>query len=471
MRGVLEADVYDRGNVRMAQILGSDIAMAHWRGLFTAHPRRSVSITTRLLYSLMVKEGLMWPGLRGGGLWTGARRGRIAIEVIGVDPRLRDLWLPVANRIGCERCVLVLSHGALRSGVPAEFPVVVFDDMKGDWPHCRRWIVKRIPRWLRELKGLCSDGHLATTAHLELTSIVVHQVIRLAKALRLANVVSACAFLSLWDQGNIGAPLCAAFGACGVPTYTMVHGAIGSLSMAEFVPLVADYVFVWGETQEELFRKSGVSEDRIIRVGYQRGRRVLPSAESCAKIIEGLELAGTGPLVTIAFTTLRHDEREVWASAVRRLNKALPEGRFLCRLHPSSVIAEFAGLLPQGRRLRLAQSRAASVAATLAISDAVIVDSSTFGFEALLHGKIVGILDCYDTAKPQDVMFDAIVAGAVLYDRSPESLAAQPRRTWTDPAARNALLKRAAEFTARYVVDQGEAATERIASVLLSRLG
>jgi hypothetical protein len=98
----------------------------------------------------------------------------------------------------------------------------------------------------------------------------------------------------------------------------------------------------------------------------------------------------------------------------------------------------------------------------------VVVDSSTFGFDALLRGKPVAVLDPYAAPAFQEVMSDVVAAKGALYSRSPHGLSEQIRTVLRDSGERAALQHEAEAFISRYVSALGDEATERIVSHLLS---
>jgi hypothetical protein len=102
----------------------------------------------------------------------------------------------------------------------------------------------------------------------------------------------------------------------------------------------------------------------------------------------------------------------------------------------------------------------------LAASDAVVVDSSTLGFDAILRGKLVGVLDPYPTPKVQDAMRDALDWGAAIYSKAPETLAQDLKKLCQDEERRVALSLKARAFAEHYVCAYGEQAARRIVEVI-----
>ena len=380
---------------------------------------------------------------------------------------MSGLWYPIAKLLGPRDCTLLLRRRSLAASVPAGFVVAAADDVKVDWAPYRRWVRRRLRRWKDGLRKTALQHGLTPAAPDLLLALLVSQVYRLGQAKALARSLSPRAFLSIWDHGSLAGPLCSVLAARGVPTYTMVHGAIGAESMAEFAPLVADTVLVWGEYQRALFRNAGVADSRIKLVGSQRLARPSDVGPGATTVKEsGHARHARLKVIMIGFTVLRTTDRMAWIEAVKRLVMSMPESRFILRLHPSNRALDYAPHFRTVPGVEVQEAGEASLEEALAASDAVVVDSSTLGFDALIQGKVVAVLDPYATPKVQDVMRDALDFGAAIYARSPEALAHDLNELSKDQSRTDELLRRARAFCDRYVCAYGDEAARRIVEVL-----
>jgi hypothetical protein len=245
--------------------------------------------------------------------------------------------------------------------------------------------------------------------------------------------------------------------------------------MADFTPLVARKVLVWGDVQRGLFRASGVPDESIHAVGCQR----LPEERPCAREdrrekLALLGLAGEGPMVLVGMTVLRTTQREAWLTALGSLISAMPGTRFLIRLHPSNRRQQFPGLYAGETGVRVIESGELSLEESIALADMVLVDTSTLGFDALCFGRPVAVLFPYPFCRAEDVLHEAVDRGAALYAEDPLEMASLITSFWKDAAERLMQAEKARRFVESYVASRGDASARLVARAVLEsspRLG
>ena len=468
MRAVQQAVAGDVcAQVPLGQILGSSIWLDWRAGHLTDLAHSQLRVGMYIMYNLWVRES--FKALRGRcrRVPLGLPGGCIAIEVLSNEPRIRRFWEPIARRLGAAQCILVLGERELRTVMPGDFECVVTGDLPIDWGECRSWFLSHYRKWLKGMSKVCAEFDLAPRVRWRLTAHLLTQIRELAEAHALARLLKPKAFLTTFDQNDTGAPLCSAMRSQGVPTYTLVHGALGRQNLPYLAPLNADQVLVWGEMQRDLFLLADVPESRIKIVGCQSfALNSLPGEVRCRELRKRIQFGDREAIVLVGFTMLNPSERAIWAHAVRRLAAALPEASLLCRLHPSDRRSNYLDSLPDGPRFRVMEAATLTLEESLALADVVVVDSSGFGFDALVHGKQVAVLDPYTSAQHQCVMVEVLEAGAALYSRDPASLADQIRNLWSDPGARRELQEPASRFIRKYVSAFGDEAAENIVNLL-----
>jgi hypothetical protein len=453
--------------IPLASVLGAEFTTYWWAGYLTDRALASSSAWLQLAYQIWGRAVQEPFKPKSTAIATRVSQQRIAIEVDGTDPKVSGFWYPVAKLLGPGKCILVLRSRRLAAAIPEGFTAVAADDVRVQWSPHRHWVRKRLGRWKEGLRKISTEHRLAPSAPVCLLALLVSQVYRLAQAKALARSLGPRAFLSTWDHGSLAGPLCAVLSRQGVPTFTMIHGAIGLESMEEFAPLVADTVLVWGDYQRGLFTGAGVAASRIRRVGLQRMKRPLASRSESSPVSDGGQALDTGlRVILVGFTVLRTTDRAIWIDAVKRLVMSMPDSRFILRLHPSSKAPEYVPHFMNVPRVEVQEARQVSLEDVLAESDAVVVDSSTLGFDALLQGKLVAVLDPYPTPKVQDVMRDALEWEAAIYSKTPLGLAQVLKEYSQDQERRAKLLQKAKAFSGHYVSAYGEEAARRIVEVI-----
>ena len=468
VRRVVADDVF-RG-VPVALAVHSNLCLLHRHGKLKSPACKPASALSALLRALAHPRG--WPGLRK----PPARRdlvrwqGRVLVAGLHPHDHWRRLWQTLAEALGPERCLLVAAGRSLLKQPPHELPRVAVTDFPPDWWPTRAWVLRRLNRWLRGLRAVCAEFEFDPAARWRLAAELVSQVNRLAALLHLQESLRPRSAMVVWDRWSDGADLCAALGVRGVPTFTCVHGAFGRQNRDWFTPLAAKYVFTWGEIQTELLRDAGVPAERLLPVGVfapRPTRRALPGEER-AERLRLLGLATDKPLLVVGLTCPTAGLFPVWAGILQELDRRLPRFAILARLHPSNRRQSFASLLEEHPRLRLADDRDLTCAQTLELADAVLVDSSSFGFDALqLHLPVV-VLAPPDGSGLLTVLREALLAGAALPARDVAAAAGVLERLFADPALRRDQVVRAAAFVDRYVCAFGSEALARATAALLN---
>mgnify|MGYP000439318387 CR=1 FL=1 len=468
VRRVVADDVFQ--GVPLALTVHSFLVLLHRHGKLKGPGCQPASALGALLRALAHPHG--WVGVRKPPARRDLARWQDRVLVAGLNPqdRSRRLWQSLAEALGPERCLLVAAGRSLLRHPPHELPRVAATDFPPDWWVTRAWVLAPLNRWLRGLKAVCAEFEFDPAARWRLAAELVSQVNRLAALLHLQQSLRPRSAVVMWDREPHGAALCAALGVRGVPTFTCVHGAFGRQNRDWFTPLAARYVFTWGEIQTELLCQAGVAAKRLLPVGVfaPRPTRRALSIEERAERLHSLGLATDKPVLVVGLTCLTAGLFPVWAGILQELHRRLPGFAILARLHPSNHRKSFAGLLEEHSRLRLVDDRTLSCAQTLELADAVLVDGSSFGFDALqLHLPVV-VLAPPDGSGLLAVLREALLAGAALPAQDVSVAAEVLERLLSVPSVRQEQAARAAAFVDRYVCAYGTEALSGATAALLN---
>lgn len=466
LRRVVQGDVWE--GVPLASAVHWFVTILRRHGKLTPAQCRPGAALADLAQALAQPHSWL-PAFKGRASCAPAQgRDRIWIPAGGHQDRSVRLWEPPARALGAGACLVVAVGRSQRNHLPSGLPYVILNEQPAAWLATRQWVLARLGRWLRELAGLCAEMGFAAAARWRLAAQLVAQVGKVGQVLRLQQRYSPRAAVVNWDRAPVGAALCAVLASRGIPTFTLVHGAFGAQNHVAFLPLAAQYVLTWGEVQAGLLRRAGVPAERLIPVGVcdpRPTRELFDPAERDRRLAQ-LGAAPGQPVVVVGLTCLPASERPLWAKVLTELHHRLPGPVILARLHPSNRREDFAGLLEESPRLRLVDDRMISARDTLALADAVVVDSSSFGFDALQRGIPVVVLEPPDGSGYLSVMLEATEAGAALYARDTGELVAHLRTLLTDAVVRGRLLERARAFEARYVHAYGQEALDRLKAVI-----
>lgn len=204
--------------------------------------------------------------------------------------------------------------------------------------------------------------------------------------------------LTDFDRHNYCRPLVWAAKRHGVPTMTLVHGTPNEIN---YVPVLADWVGVWGAAQDEWFRRHSPGTARAVI-----GR---PEAEEFQR--------PAGPLRRVILCHSMEELSDAEAGSLRRLISELRDRGVACevRLHPKvrhqkglgswETVAELAD------RTELAEG---DLFAKLKPGDGVVAVTSSAVIQACVAGYPVAVIADPQRVLPADVALVARQPGLLL---------------------------------------------------------
>lgn len=188
---------------------------------------------------------------------------------------------------------------------------------------------------------------------------VYREYLFLAQAVRylaaLDAVTGAALVLTDFDRDNYCRPLVWAAKQHRIPTMTLVHG---TPNQTNYVPVLADWVGVWGDAQDDWFRQHSAAAARAV-IGRPEAdefqppsgplRRVIichsmeelsgTEAEALARLVTGLRERGVGCELRLHPKVRRQKGLGSWEALAELADKTeLAEGNFFAKLRPGDGV-------------------------------------------------------------------------------------------------------------------------------------
>ena len=381
----------------------------------------------------------------------------VFIEAISNNFRFVKFWLPVASRFTNQKAVIVTEDDHVIAGQKDKFDILIpYQFHFGEWLRSRIYIVRHLIVWLRKLRRLEKSGLVRPGKRYFLLGKVIYQINMLNKARWLFRKHKPKAFVTTWDWYDIGAAFCNAAKKFDVRTFTFIHAAMGRQSFHELTPLNADYVFSWGRLNTKHLLAHKVPEQAILETGTPKMSKLKNVDPSFIhELKSGLNIPGGKPVVLLPFTYV---VTEHWTQDVNYLIEKLPDYYFIIRLHPSARPDSIDNIINKRPNWTLLDNASISLKDSILISDYVIVDSSTAGFDAIFLGRDVIVLDSAPDAKMQDVMLDACEAEAAVFCTDAGEAIRTIQRFHNDPAYQDTIAANREVFISGYITAYGEEA-------------
>jgi len=162
-----------------------------------------------------------------------------------------------------------------------------------------------------------------------------------------------------------------------------------------YTPILADYLFCWGNSQKNQLVKMGANQDTIIITGAQHICPTILADKKSSR--EKLFVTSDHTIVLLATNPVSKDNRK---KLVKSFCESLYENskiEMAIRLHPSEKLDFYHEEIDRFPRVRFLTNKELSLDESLAASDIVVCHDSGFGLDAIIKGKTVIILDVLDT--------------------------------------------------------------------------
>jgi len=317
-------------------------------------------------------------------------RGRLLFTWVRDTPRMNDLLLPVLDELGAESCAVLGRHASMPSMLPAGCDFYLENDLGPEsWLRWAEEFGRVAPRWARAVRRVLTEESLPAGIAPLLVTALVQQSRQVTTFLGALEIIRPRAVIADFDRGAFAAPLVLAAKALGIPTITMVHGAV---SRRGFTPLIADVALCWGNDQVEIFTKAGASPERLVVTGYLRAG--LTERADAGDVRRRLGLAPQADVVVLATTNaLPPAERLRFARVFCEALAGHPEVAAVIRLHPRDQPQIYAELARRNRCLRVVDDSHASANEALAAASLLVCGDSTIAIDAVLQGCPVALLE------------------------------------------------------------------------------
>jgi hypothetical protein len=224
-------------------------------------------------------------------------------------------------------------------------------------------------------------------------------------------------------------------------------------------PHLADRVLAWGELMRDALVAQGTPPGVIRVAGCTRITRELTADRDDVRRRLGLDgrfvvLLGTNPVEP----ELRHALVREVVAAMARL-----EGAFLLvRIHPSEQASFYASDVDGAANVRVLPNDALGLDESFAAADAVVVNGSGLGGDALVKRRPVIVYDGLDM--PANYRAELVEQAGCPAPRSPEALAAVLASVRVDAGERARLAALAEAYVARFCAAFGADAARRVAA-------
>ena len=320
----------------------------------------------------------------------------------------------------------------------------------------------------RKMEGVFSaietQYELSTKLKKLLSISLIHNIAAYARWRAAIRYCRPAIIVTEFDRSSIWSPLILAARREGVPTVTMVHGAMPPDAGA-FVPVLADWIVCWGLFQKESLLAAGEKAEKILPLGNPAMSRIL-SAQ--AAIDDKAGDNRTHPTVMLASSPVKKDRRDKLVEIFCRAATNATSWQGFVRLHPSEHIENDAHFRKKYPKVPFHAPSSCTLKSDLALAALVVVENSSVGPEALMTGRLVVVFSTED-GPPSGLSGELIVRGGAPLAKNEFELDAAIRGLLFNAQKRAEALgsaeKYAVNFCALYGEDSAQTVTEFISGL------
>lgn len=389
--------------------------------------------------------------------------GRIVFTWLFDRTDLKALVLPLVENYDYDNSVVLGSLASMQAQLPNQTAFVSWDEFpKIDMKMWRREFDRCVPTWRHRLNQVMERHSIPQYVAEYLLRHLQLQTQRIMAASQFLDVVSPKIIVTEYDRNAHSSCLVLAARQRGIPTITMVHGAMTPYPSYGYAPTLSNYVCCWGERHRHNFMEHGVNQEQLIVTGCHATSRTLEVEQDAARLKIGLPV--DKPVVLLATSPIKLEDRKKYALAFCTAMAKLPEMSAIVRLHPSENIAEYQEIVDKFPRVTFLPNNAISRDESLAAADIVVNHESSFGIDALLRGKLVVILDVLAT--PLRIGKELIEMAGCPSVKGSDELVSVIRKILANNNWRKELHAKAERYALQYCDSYGQDAVKNVCRVI-----
>ncbi len=376
---------------------------------------------------------------------------------------LKELILPLVQSYGHDKTVVVAPLASMQVQMPAQTAFMTFDELpKIDMKAWRSEFNRCLPIWRHQLNQVLRKHSIPPYVAEFLLCRLQVQTKRIMASGEFLEAMQPKAIVTEYDRGAASSCLILVARQRGIPTVTMIHGALETYPSYGFAPILSNFACCWGGVHKRNLLEHGVNHESLVVTGCQSVSRALDVKQDVVK--QKIGLSTDKPVVLLATNPIQLEDRLKYALAFCTAMSKLHEMSAIVRLHPAENITEYQKLVDQFPQVMFLSNSTISRDESLAAADLVVNHESSFGIDALLKGKLVVILDVL--AAPLKVARELIELAACPSAKSAGELESVIRKIIVDDDWKKELHEKAEQYALQYCDSYGQEAVNNVCRVI-----
>ena len=318
---------------------------------------------------------------------------RILFAAISIREYSRQVIPQIISSIGDDQCHVITHLKGLDTALPNTVGVLSWRDIPGpDLKIWRKEFQQVYPQWNERLRELKRKFKLTSYALSMIRFALISASQRIIRYGVFLDRLKPRAILVDYDRNSRVACLVLAARKRGIPSMTLVHGAV--YGPYNFTPIIADIVLTWGEHQRDQFIAHKIPPEKIEIVGFQRIADDTPVDPMVIR--SRFDISDDSLVVMFASNPIELNARIQNVVLFCQAATAISDVAGIVRLHPSESLESYDAISKQFPQIFFTDNKDLSAAEALTLAEVVVAHSSGFGGEALAKGRYAIVLDAVD---------------------------------------------------------------------------
>lgn len=297
---------------------------------------------------------------------------------------------PVIDKLGKDRCLICApektADNIIQDGMSYfSFPNIT-SGIYARWKREYKYISSRVKNTITQIR---KEKNISLTAAIDLEANIMYQTIMYENALEVLNDIKPRAIISDLDRMNNTCALVMAGNYLGIPTFTFIAGAIDPPDC--YIPVIAKYIFCWGNDHLETLLDVNTPIEKLIITGNTKLSRKLEADSSQIMKKLNIQLDERKNIVLFSNNIESKFQLELAESFITFCqNNHKVKG--IIKLHPMESPDNYSTLnLPEN--VSLYPASMLSLEEALAIADGVLAHNSLATVDTLIKKKPLAILN------------------------------------------------------------------------------
>ena len=264
--------------------------------------------------------------------------------------------------------------------------------------------------------------------------------------------------ITAYDRSNVAAPLILTAKIFGIKTVTLVHGVIGNYG---YTPVLADYIYCFGDIQKNQLLAQGVAPEKIRVTGTSiidlAGKQTVTKTRDSSVFRLGL---GISPI--------KKENLEKMIRVAAQATNKVKNTQLVIKLHPSHKKENFIHFLETFKNISIKSSAEIDNNTFFKNIDLLIINTSGLGIEAMYQAVPVILMKFQENQSgPIDLI--ANESGLPVF-LTVEELQKMLLKFTADKNALQSIGEKGSEFAGRYYFATGKKASQNIIKELKTLL-